>query len=136
MVNRVLGYIFLILFLGLFLVACDQDPFHQSYRKIAGAYSLHRWEDGKTYYIEKEGAQNQEQGGGVINGTVQKIGWNADYILVKRQSTYQGDPGGWILLDVKSTSMKGSFTDEEIAKMSEANGMRFLDPGEAWQNLH
>ncbi|MBT9097054.1 hypothetical protein KFZ76_04940 [Methylovulum psychrotolerans] len=136
MINRVFGHIVQIISLALLLTACDQDPFHQSYREIAGIYSLHRWEDGTTYYIENQNAQNQDQGGGIINGTVQKIGWNANYILVKRLSTYQGDPSGWMLIDVNATSLKGPFTDQEIAKITELNGMQVLDPGDAWKKLN
>lgn len=122
--------------ISMLLSACDQDPFHQSERKIAGDYYLQRWEDGKTYYIEaRNSPEKSDEGGGAINGTVEKIGWNADYILVKRRSTFQGDPNGWMLLSTKDTSVKGPYTDEAIAKMPEAAGMQFLDAATAWQNL-
>lgn len=120
----------------LLLSACDQDPFHQSERKLAGNYYLQRWEDGRTYYIEaRNGSKKSDQGGGAINGTVEKIGWNADYIVVKRRSTFQGDPNGWMVLRVKGESMAGPYTDEDLAKLPEAAGMKFLNPETAWKNL-
>ena len=131
---RVLSKILLIFFFGSLLVACDQDPFGLSNRKIAGTYSLHRWEDFKTYYIDTEESRGQS-GGGAIDGIVLKIGWNADYILVKRQPLYGGDAIGWILINVKKSRMTGPFSNQEIAKMNEVKGMRIVDPGEAWEKL-
>lgn len=118
-------------------VACSYlyDP---SERKLAGGYYLQRWEDGKTYYIEKKGkSEKGEQGGGVINGTVEQIGWNADYILVRRRSTFRGDPDGWMVLQVKGRSevMKGPYNDEAMRQLPEGKGMRFMTPQEAWESL-
>lgn len=134
--KRLLFHVLVSVLIGMLLSACDQDPFHQSERKISGDYYLQRWEDGKTYYIEaRNRSEKSDQGGGVINGTVEKIGWSANYIFVKRRSTFQGDPNGWMLLSTRDTSIKGPYTDEAIAKMPEAIGMQFLDAGTAWQSL-
>jgi hypothetical protein len=32
--------------------------------------------------------------------------------------------------------LKGPFTDQEIAKITELNGMQVLDPGDAWKKLY
>jgi hypothetical protein len=116
------------------LMSCDQDPLRLSYRKVAGTYDLHRWEDGKIYYLEEKGAENKN-GGGVLDGVVEQIGWNNDYIIAKRRSTFGGDPNGWMVLDVNKKTIKGPFTDEMIEKIPEAKGMRFLDSAKAWAEL-
>ena len=54
------------------LISCDQDPFRLSYRNVVGIYDLHRWEDGKTYYLEENEAENIN-GGGVFEGAITQI---------------------------------------------------------------
>lgn len=127
---------FLILSCTLLIAACDQDPFHQSYRKIGGSYYLHRWEDGKTYYIEQKADDSkQDQGGGIINGTVEKVGWNADYIIVLRKSTYGGDTNGWMFINIKTAEIRGPFDQEAIERVTAMGGIKFLEPEKAWQEL-
>ena len=137
MLKPLLNNFVLIILSSFLLAACDQDPFHQSYKNISGKFYLHRWEDGKTYYIEeKNDSAKQNQGGGAINGTVQKIGWDADHILAKRQSTFHGDLNGWMLLDAKTGNISGPFSDLAITQMPEAKSMKFLNPEDAWNELH
>lgn len=134
--GKAMKHVLEILTCTLLLSACDQDPFRQSERKLAGDYYLKRWEDGKTYYIEaKNGVEKPDQGGGAISGTVEKIGWNADYIVVKRHSTFQGDPNGWVVLRVRDANMAGPYMDEDLAKVPEASGLKFLSPEAAWESL-
>ncbi len=122
-------------FISVFLlISCDQDPLHLSYRNVVGVYDLHRWEDGKTYYLEENGAENIN-GGGVLEGAITQIGWNKDFIIAKRSSTFAGDPNGWVVLDVNKKIIKGTFSDDMIKKITEEKGIRFLDSGKAWDEL-
>jgi len=101
---------------------------------MAGDYYLQRWEDGKTYYIEQAGQENT-QGGGVLGGTVEMIGWNDHYIVARRISNFRGDPDGWLVIDVKARTTKGPFDADALAQLPEANGMKFLEPSAAWSKL-
>ena len=109
-----------------------------SRNKITDNYYLHRWEGGAPFYIvNKWGDIN---GGGLIEGTVQKIGWNEDYIFVKRKATFGGDPDGWMIIDVNANRITGPFTDEEFInkqkELSENNEIEIYDPAEAWKVLN
>lgn len=119
---------------GLLVAACDQDPLGLSYRQIAGDFYLHRWEDGKTYYIEEKGRKNQN-GGGVIGGIAVQLGWNNGYIFAKRLSTFGGDPDGWMVLDVSKKTLEGPLSDEALNNFPEAKGVKFFDAEKAWREL-
>jgi len=110
--------------------------------KIVDNYSLHRWEDGYTFYIvsNKWGEPDDGWGlGGLIKGTVQKIGWNEDYIFVERKAHFGGDPDGWMIIDVNTNKITGPFTDEEFKdkqqKLIEDKTVKIYDPAEAWKVL-
>ena len=127
-------YAFLMAGVALLMIGCDQDLFHLSYRKIAGDYYLHRWEDDKTYYLEDR-TRDKQDGGGAIGGVVVQLGWNDGFILVKRHSTFAGDPDGWMIVDVKKKTIQGPYTAEEIKSMPEADGLDVLDASKAWAKL-
>lgn len=124
--------IFITLILALLVVACDQDPLGRSRKKVAGIYSLQRWEDGKTYYLDAKG---DRKSGGVLDGIVIQIGWNEHYIVAKRQSLFRGDPDGWMIINVHHLSIEGPFSDAIIRTRAETKGMDFLYPDEAWKKL-
>jgi hypothetical protein len=127
---------FLILFAALIfstLVGCiDQDPFGLSTRTILGKYSLNQWEDEATYYLVAPGAND---GGGVIEGTVQQLGWNRDIILAERLSTFRGDPDGWMVIEVAKHKVTGPFTTEQIKSNPTYAGIKIFSAAEAWKKL-
>ena len=115
------------------IVACSRDPFHLSYRVVSGTFVLHRWEDGKTYYLES--ADHEADGGGVLNGVVTQIGWNANYIVARRHAIFGGDPDGWMIVDVHQKSVRGPFDDRQINEMAETRGIKTLSPEQAFKDL-
>jgi len=125
----------IILCIYLFLSSCLFDG--GSKNKITGNYYLHKWEGGHPFYIvDKWG---EPDGGGLINGTVQEIGWNEKYIFAKRKSTFGGDPNGWMVIDVNANKITGPFTDEELGnKQKELIGNEKIEiylPEKAWEIL-
>jgi hypothetical protein len=125
----------IVIALVLALVGCDQDPFGNSYRGIAGPYYLLRWEDGKTFYITSSRAA-ENIGGGVVGGTVDPIGWSGDRILAKRIAMFRGDGDGWMLIDVKQQTVRGPFSDAQLSTLVEAKGIRPLAAATAWNKLN
>jgi hypothetical protein len=115
-----------------FLVSCDQDPLGLAYKGLPGGYYLHRWEDGKTYYLEDK--RKQGSSGGIIDGTVEEIGWNTRFILVKRQSLFKGDPDGWMLIDVINKEIRGP-VGRDVVEIPEAKGIEIMLPDVAWSSL-
>ena len=128
---KTLIYLFVILFFS----GCLFDG--GSKKKIVGDYYLHRWEGGTPFYIDNK--WGQPDGGGLIEGTVQEIGWNEDYIFAKRKSTFGGDPSGWMIIDVNKGKIMGSFTDEEFeGKQKEILGhqeIKKYPPKKVWKML-
>ncbi|MDY6839822.1 MAG: hypothetical protein SWH78_17830 [Thermodesulfobacteriota bacterium] len=108
-------------------------PFGNQERTIAGDYRLVQFEDGETYYIYAEG-QNKP-GGGVIDGTVKRIGWNYRYIIVWQHSNFRGDPDGWMIINHQNRTIKGPFSDQEIAGRKEISSIDTMSPEVAWEKL-
>ncbi len=118
----------------LVLVGCDQDPFHQRERAILADYELAQSEDSSLFYLVREGAQ--DNGGGVLDGTVVRIGWNGHYILAERKANFRGDKDGWMIIDTSTNRTTGPFTDAELKAHPETQDMAVMSAPEAWKRLH
>jgi hypothetical protein len=117
----------------LMLSSCGQDPLHMSYRTVQGNFVLHRWEDGKTYYLERKG--RDVSGGGVLDGTVTAIGWNSSYIVARRHALFAGDPDGWMIVSVRDRSVRGPYSDDQVKAMPEMRGITALSSEQAFKEL-
>jgi hypothetical protein len=115
-------------------LSCDQDVFQLSSRKLAGDYFLHRWEDGNTYYLEDR-TRDTRIGGGVIGGVVAQVGWSDAIILVKRRSTFAGDPDGWMIVDVRKKTVSGPYPPEQVGAIANAKGIHVVEAKDAWAKL-
>jgi hypothetical protein len=129
--HKTISYIFLPLTIYLLITGCF--AFGERERTIAGKYRLVQWEDGTTYSLHAEG--QDKPGGGVLGGTVKRIGWNERYIIAWRFSNFRGDPDGWMIIDHQQSKMTGPFSDGGIAKRPELAGIVAMDPAEAWEKL-
>ena len=85
--------------LMLLVWSCDQDPFHMRQRQVLPGYDFEEWEDSRTYYLVRSG--DKDDGGGVLKGTVVRVGWNARYIVAERKANFGGDKNGWMIVDPK-----------------------------------
>ena len=128
-------YKIIIYLLPVFFSSCLFDG--GSKKEIVGSYYLYRWEGGTPFYIDD--GWGEPNGGGLLEGTVQEISWNEDYIFAKRKSTFGGDPSGWMIIDVNDNEIIGPFTDEElINKQKELIGSQAVKryfPEKAWEIL-
>lgn len=120
--------------LFILLSGCDQDPFHQRERPILAGYELEQSEDSTLFYLVRKGAQ--DNGGGVLDGTVNRIGWNGRYILAERKANFRGDKDGWMIIDTSSNRTAGPFTDAELKARPETQNMAVMSAPEAWKRLH
>jgi hypothetical protein len=55
--------------------------------------------------------------GGILDGTVQSIGWGDKVIVASRQSTFRGDPDGLMVVNLASKKIDGPIDPSEVAKM-------------------
>jgi hypothetical protein len=114
------------------LSSCDQDVFNNSCKKIHDSFFIKKWEDGKTFYLLNSCNYDSLQGGGVINGTINSIWWNSEFIIVNRKSIFGGDKDGWIVINSKNASMDGPFENLEATKFK---NIKTLIPSKAWESL-
>lgn len=111
------------------VTGCEQQ------HTIAGDYRLEQFEDGKTYYLHKRGHDDSADGGSIIGGVVLRLGWSSRYIVAERHSIYRGDADGWMIIDVQSGAMTGPFTEADLRKRPEAEGIQIYEVSEAWKRL-
>ncbi len=103
-------------------------------RRIAGTYCLEQWEDNSTYYFNDRAAESHD-GGGAIDGTVQRIAWTRDLILVERRANFRGDLDGWMLVDVPARKVRGPIAEADAQAILTRAGMRPVSAADAWRRL-
>lgn len=102
---------------------------------VAGPFRLEQWEDGKKYYLHKQGYDDSHEGGSILGGITLRLGWNSRFIVAKRYSFYRGDPDGWMIIDIKSSLIRGPYTDEELRLHLEVQDITTYEVNEAWKKL-
>ncbi|HKK05134.1 MAG TPA: hypothetical protein VKA50_04730 [Gammaproteobacteria bacterium] len=95
---------------------------------------MKQWEDGTTYYLEEDGHQ-EDVAGEVLEGTVEKIGWNARYIIAKRHALFRGDPDGWMVVDVTHKAVQGPLPERQIDRLAKQQGTHCYSAAAAWRRL-
>ncbi len=116
------------------LTGCDQDPFGLSCRRLAGNYCLRQWEDGETYYIDTLDSKDNG-GGGVIDGTVERIAWNDQYIVVLRRPNFGPDGYGYMSINVRNGRLEGPASRVGALKEGGVSTMATVTPKVAWDKL-
>lgn len=117
---------------ALLLAGCNLDLFCDC-KALPGGYSLERWEDGVTFYLDAPG--ERKDGGGAIDGTVLEMGWNDTLIAAKRHAMFRGDGDGWMVIDIASGSIRGPITDAEFADIARRAKLTVLPARQAWERL-
>jgi hypothetical protein len=116
------------------LTGCiDQAPLALSLRAVAGDYYLEQFEGGR-YYLRA--GRGDGRGGGVLDGTVERLAWTPRYILAQRRASAGGVVDGWILIDVERHTAVGPLTDDVVAARSALpRASEALTAAEAWKRL-
>jgi hypothetical protein len=115
------------------LAGCvDQDPLGLSSRGITNGYELERFEGTLYYLVDETGLEN---GSGVLDGSVERLGWNDRYIVAWRRADSGGDPNGWMVVDAQERNVSGPISDAELAARPELRGIRPVLAHEAWARL-
>ncbi len=127
----------LYIFIPVFICDCSlcyNADIHEK-RRITGRYFLYRCTEGgpKHYYLHK-GIWDMSPGG-VFEGTIQEIGWNKDWIVVKVQRLCGIDPSGWYVLNVKRGSVMAPITYENLAKNTNWASIKCVPVSEAYKKL-
>ena len=106
------------------------DPFGLSKKTISGSFDLKQWEDGTTYYLYGSGNNDAH---GALEGTVNKLGWNKQYILVFQNDNCCGS--GWRIINVKTKTISSLLDDNKIKLYPEVDGLIIYSAVEAWNKL-
>lgn len=115
------------------LTGCDTEFFNSGCRDIGDTgYSLCRNEDGPTvFYLEPN--DQSPSGGGVLNGTVESIGWSDKTIVASRHSTFRGDRDGLMIVDIASKKIYGPI-DQSVAT-KDYRAIKLTSAADAWAQL-
>jgi len=95
----------------------------------------------REYYLEKSGENmyylqwkgHEVDGVGLVEGTIEQIGWSDTIILVLRHACYRGDPDGWMVIDIKTHKVRGPISDSE--KKVKFQSIICYPVEEAWEKL-
>ena len=109
---------------------CDLNLLNSGCRPINEKYSLCQNED-RTYIIMQ--SSEQPEAGGVLEGQVLKIGWNDQYIVASRYSTFRGDPDGWMLIDIRIQKVVGPVGESAAKPLLGSAPLK--DAATAWADL-
>lgn len=106
---------------------------------VTGGYSIARRSEGTVTFLLVRGSEGEtEQGGGVLNGRVERIGWSAEVIVAWRRGVRGGD--GWMVVDVETGKVSGPFSDTEFAEVQgqdpRLKAVKVEGVVEVWQRLH
>jgi hypothetical protein len=66
------------------------------------------------YYLQRKG--HEVEGVGILEGTVEQIGWSNSTILAYRNPCYGGDHAGWMVIDTITHKIVGPISDSERQK--------------------
>jgi len=106
-------------------------------RKVSGEYWLERIE--LDYYYLERGNEYDPSGAGVIKGSVLKIGWTDDVIVVQRDPASGPEPPDWMVIDLKTGTITGPLDDQAWESLRERDsGLRDLtihSAADAWKLL-
>ena len=118
---------------ALALSGCDTDVFNSDCRAIGDSdFSLCRNQDGPlVFYLEP--AHQPPSGGGLLNGTVQAIGWDAKVVLASRKATFRGDEDGLMILDIASRKVEGPADKDDV--LNRYPSIKLSSANDAWKAL-
>ena len=104
------------------ILLCGCGP---SATKLAQGYKLERFDENGKYYVT---APEDLSGGGVFDGTVERIGWNQNWILARVTRLYHGDTNGWYALNLKTKQVIGPVQESELSSNVEWSRIKCYAP--------
>jgi len=109
----------------------DQDIFGLSKRTVIDGYELEIWEDNTTFYLQ--GPEGIQDHWGILEGTVGKIGWNRDRILVWQNECGQGE--GWRVISTEDNTLSKIIPEAQVKADKTLKGIAVYNSKDAWRKL-
>ncbi len=89
--------------------------------------------EGGRYYVVRE---RLEDGCGITNGDVRRIGWNDRVILVEQETCkVLNAPPELMLIDMTTQAVSGPFSERDLATMPELRSIHLVNADEVWDKL-
>jgi hypothetical protein len=106
-------------------------------KPLSGGYYLEDFEGGARSF-SLGGPGRGADAGGVVGGSVQRIGWSQRYVVAYRQPLSLGEASGWMIVDVRSHTVRGPLTDIQFQEAcradSELAAIRVMPARSAWDS--
>jgi hypothetical protein len=103
--------------ISLLLFGCDALS-NGPTKTLVGGYVLLCFDENGKYYLFAPGELNNNDNQGVFEGTIEKIGWNQDWILAKVTKIYLGDKNGWYAVNLTTKQIVGPLQESELKTSS------------------
>jgi hypothetical protein len=106
-------------------------------KPLSGGYYLEDFEGGaRTFSLG--GPRRAADAGGVVGGTVQRIGWSQRYVVAYREPLISSEASGWMIVDVRDHTVRGPLTDPQFQEAcradSELAAIRVMPARSAWDS--
>lgn len=118
----------------LYTTACVDASFLTNCRTIEREYCLYYFDESGNYYLERKGGDFS--GGGVVDGTIARIGWDENYIIAFRYSMFGRIYDGWMVIDLRSDKIVGPFKNLNDIGYVAAKNISPAPVDRAWQKLN
>jgi len=102
-------------------------------RRISGAYGLFHTESGH-YKLDGPNKPGTDAGG-LVDGTIDSLGWNDTLIVARRLATFRAEGDGWMLVNMRSGQITGPHPDSVRIAVTQTTGIRLISAGSAYQEL-
>jgi hypothetical protein len=103
----------IVILISLLLFGCDALSDGPTKTIIRG-YVLECFNENGKYYLFAPGELNNSSDQGVFEGTIDKIGWNQDWILAKVTKIYLGDKNGWYAINLTTKLITGPMQETDL----------------------
>jgi hypothetical protein len=88
-------------------------------RSLPGGYYLEGWQAGTIWTLG--GPQYGADAGGVLSGSIKRIGWNDGYIVAWRSPMIASDAAGWMVVDIQTNVIRGPMSDAALTEFQAAH---------------
>ena len=105
-----------------------------SCKDIGSRFCLEKWEDNDLFYLNDK-LNYDQYGSGKIGGPVINIGWDSNYILAERKSSFRGEPGGWMIVDKEGGIVSGPYDRSAPLLLEKLSNIKVKSSSQAWSEL-
>lgn len=88
-----------------------------------------------SFALDCSQAPGAASGGGVIDSTVEELGWNLDIIAVTRRPLFSSHSARWTVIHARTSKMTSPLSDSEKSILAGAGSIPTESTQSAWNRL-